>query len=76
MDFMFIFHPRINNARICPKVNIMKFILVFKALTTDGTNSHINSKPFNSGRGIVILFVTVNNCDFAAIIETLILPDL
>ena len=36
----------------------------------DGTNLHINNKPFNSARGIAMLFLTVNNRDLLLTKET------
>ena len=41
----------------------------------DGTNSHINNKPFNSSRGIAMLFLTINNSDLLLTIETSTYPD-
>ena len=41
----------------------------------DGTNLHVNSKPFNSARGIAMLFLTVNNRDLLLTKETSTYPD-
>ena len=36
----------------------------------DGTNLHINNKPYNSACGIVMFILTVNNRDLPVTIET------
>ena len=77
MNFTVIFHPTKNNASLSrneyENENINWFL---KALTVDGTNSHINNKPFNFARGIAILFLTGNNHDLLIKIEHLFFQDL